>query len=197
MLVACNGIIGLDDYARVECTGGRCDGGTDGPGVDAGRDGTVADAEGTRPVSWARFKMPNYVEPDGPDANLTSYSPAAGGFLDNVSRLVWREPIPLGERGGKTWEEAQAICARATDGGGRWRLPSRIELVTLLDLTKSPKIDPTFSTTDATAYWTTSEVRPITAGTPRKHWTVEFGAGGLGAVNEDGERAAVRCIKAQ
>lgn len=197
--VACNGIIGLSDYKRVECNGGEvCDGGG-GPDVlvDGSPDGdrpdvVGVDASGTSPVSWAHFKMPNYLQVGGPTENIQSYSPTDGGFLDNVSKLVWQEPIV--DKGEKTWDEAQKICAGITQGG-KWRLPSRIELVTLLDLTKSPTIDTaSFLSTEGTAYWTTSEVRPIVKGAVIKHWTVEFGTGGLGMKDEN-LKAAVRCIK--
>lgn len=204
-VLACNGILGLSDFDAVECTGGVCDGGAGFDGGDAGGDagegGALVDANGTAPVSWAHFKMPNYPQADGPDANIQTYAATTGGFVDSVSGLAWREPIPQGELGVHTYEEAKAICAAASSAALTWRLPSRIELVTLLDLTQSPAIDKkTFSTTEASAYWTSSEVRPFGDG-GRLRWTVNFSNGfnspaGLGQLDESG-KAGVRCIRAQ
>jgi hypothetical protein len=196
---ACNGIVGLDDYEKVSCTGGRCDGGAPDALTDVVIDGNRADARvdasGTLPVSWAHFRMPNYVVDGGPDANLMAYTPASGGILDTVTKLVWREPIPDAERNARTWEEAQKICAAA--GPEKWRLPSRIELVTLLDLTQRPAVDKVFQSTDEMAYWTTSEVRGLPAA-DRRRWTVNFTeSAGVGTAKENGDRAGVRCVKAQ
>ena len=128
LVLACNGIIGLSDYTRGECSGGGlCEdaGDFDVVVVDA-PNGAPADAKvdasGTKPVRWAQFKMPNYAQDGGPGQNVPTYKATAGGFQDTVSKLVWGEPIP--EKGGKSYEEALKICAAITTGGS-WRLPSR------------------------------------------------------------------------
>jgi hypothetical protein len=91
------------------------------------------------------------------------------------------------------YSDARAYCAGLTTGG-KWRLPSRIELVSLLDLSRSPAAAPEFKTMQAEVYWTSSEVRPF--GADRKHWTVSFaGDTVLGQVPETGS-ARVRCIRA-
>ena len=72
-IVACNGLLGIDEYEKVACTGGFCDGGVDAPRDatnDADRTAPPVDAQGTQPVAWAKFRMPNYLEDGGPDANL-------------------------------------------------------------------------------------------------------------------------------
>jgi hypothetical protein len=202
LVVACNGLIGLDDFERVECTGGKCDGGgIEGGGFDGGGDATpdgpvnVVDAAGTLPVSWAHFRMPNYPQDGGPDANLMSYEPTTGGVHDKVSGLVWREPIA--EKGPHSFDDAKAICEAAPSGP--WRLPSRIELVTLLDLTQgSPSIDKaTFPSTEAIAYWTSSVVRDTSGAPTNQIWTVDFGGSpGVDQTDATGT-AGVRCIKTQ
>jgi hypothetical protein len=204
LVVACNDLIGLSDYKRGECSGGGlCSDagwGDSGPhvdgSIDAGRDVQSVDASGTKPVRWAQFVMPNYAQDGGPGDNVPTYNPTDGGLVDSVTSLVWREPIAQNEKGPKSYEEAQKICAGVTTGG-RWRLPSRIELVTLLHLeptTKPKKIDDAFSSTEPTSYWTTSEVRPDVQGV-RKHWTVDFANGGLTQTFIEGGTAGVRCIK--
>jgi Protein of unknown function (DUF1566) len=195
--LACNGIIGLSDYERAECNGGEIcgDSGPDAP-LDA-RDGEVVavDASGTKKVSWPHFVMPNYAQDGGPGENVPTYSPTVGGFLDSVSSLVWNEPIE--KKGDKSYEEAEKICANLTVGG-KWRLPSRIELVTLLDLGRpGKKIDEaTFGSTEPLEYWTSSEVRPDPA-SGRMFWTVNFSVGGLGKQDVRVGSAGVRCIKDQ
>lgn len=212
-ILACNGIIGLSDYDRAECAGGGlCDGST----VDSGTSDTSAfdtgspdvvkvDAGGSAPVAWAHFVMPNFNQGDGgPTDNIATYSPTTGGFVDNVSKLVWREPIPQAERGAKTYAEAEQICAKA-EPAGQWRLPTRIELVTLLDFSgAAPYIDrTTFASTEPTTYWTSSETRVAFGNSAAqaivepKRWGVDFNGGGLTKIDINSSKGGVRCIKAK
>jgi hypothetical protein len=64
--------------------------------------------------------------------NVPSYSPANSGLKDSVTGLVWQiEP----EKKVKTQAEAGAYCADLELGGQTdWRLPTRLEFVSLLDL---------------------------------------------------------------
>ncbi len=199
-MIACNDIIGLSDYQRVECTGLVCDGGglPDTSTIDA-TDGTDGggrgDASGTQPVRWAAWPMPNYVPPDAsPDSvdNPLSYSATTGGFVDDVTGLVWAHPMPSEAGSPMPFEQAKALCDRLPNGP--WRLPSRIELVTLLDLSKqgTAKIAATFEGTLPVAHWTSSEVRPFEP--ERQYWVVDFGSGGLAKLHA-GTSAAVRCVK--
>lgn len=202
-LLACNALLGISDYDRGECSGGGvCADG--GPGVffDAKDTSTidapidiVKDAAGTRPVSWAHFPMPNYVQDGGPTKPLLQFTPTGGGYIEASSNLVWREPMAPADKGQKTWDEANAICAAIPDNG-KWRLPSRIELVTLLDLgrTSGAKTDPIFVSAESIEYWTLSEVRTV-SGVTSDRWTVDFNKGGLGKKNINGDTAGVRCIK--
>lgn len=200
-LGGCNALLGLTDYEVDPCAGTACDEATGGGELDASPDTgpppppPLIDASGTAPVRWAKFKMPNYPQDGGPIDNPASYDLKEGAVVDGVSGLTWREPIPDGERGAKTWAEANEICQKASTPDQKWRLPSRIELVTLLDLEQlETKIDPTFfGTTEALHYWTLSEVRPYGENGLRQRWTVDFQSGALGQQSET-EKAAVRCI---
>ena len=201
LVVACNGIIGLSDYTRGECSGGGVcgDGGlTDtllGDGSPDVKIDAKTDASGTLPVSWAAWPMPNYDAGTPIDNSPMGYDPIANqGFEDRITGLVWRHPMPTSEL--VSYQKALEICS------GEWRLPSRIELVTLLDLGQSgAKIDPVFKVDAGTvqgAYWTFSEVRSVFrefgSDGERKHWVVDFGTGGLDKRDEGGQ-AAVRCVK--
>jgi hypothetical protein len=193
---ACNALVGLDDYDKVACTGGRCDGGvtTDGPSEADRPDIVLVEAGGAGPVSWARFKMPNYPYDAGPDAkvdNPMTYDASPGGYVDAVTKLVWQEPIPTGQQGRKTFADARRAC---TDG---WRLPTRIELITLLDMsTPGARTASVFASTEKVEYWTSSEVRPY-AQQGGQRWTVNFRPGSVEVLTPFGEseQAAVRCVK--
>jgi hypothetical protein len=206
-VLACNALIGLDDYEKVPCTGAKCGDATtddviqvDAPNDQTGIDVKI-DAQGTSPVSWAHFKMPHY--PDAsvdaneqvPERNLLSFDVAVGGLQDHVTQLVWMEPMPSGSIG-LTWDKARTFCSSQTKDGP-WRLPSRIELVTLLDYSKTgSKFDAKFTGTQEAVYWTTSEVRTLLPSNARKHWGVNFGTGAVtNTLDEATGVAAVRCVK--
>jgi hypothetical protein len=58
---------------------------------------------------------------------------ANGVVTDTVTGLVWQEPTPSGTF---AWENARCYCAGLTLAGRQdWRLPTRIELISLLDET--------------------------------------------------------------
>jgi len=198
LVLACNGIIGLSDCRGGECSGGGVCGDAGGFDVsvvgasDGGASDAMVDASGTLPVSWAAWPMPNY-DAGGTTDNPMGYTAVTDqGWQDNVTKLVWRHPMPV-EANNATYEQALQICAAP------WRLPSRIELVTLLDLSQSgARVNPVFKSPSPGmqqgAHWTFSEVRPFDPA-KREHWVVDFGGGGLAKRAELGDAAAVRCVK--
>ncbi|MBX3201941.1 MAG: DUF1566 domain-containing protein [Labilithrix sp.] len=197
LALACNGIIGLSDYSRGECSGGELceelvpDAGADAPDAAADAPDVKPDASGTLPVSWAAWPMPNY-DAGGAVDNPMGYDVVADqGFEDRVTKLVWRHPMPA-NASSATYEQALEICSAP------WRLPSRIELVTLLDLSASgAKVSDVFKSpapgVPQSSHWTFSEVRPFDP-VKREHWVVDFDRGGL-AKREEAGSAAVRCVK--
>ena len=187
--VACTGILGLSDYEKVECTPGQC---VDGGGIDGSlpvRDAEagVLDASGTGPVQWPQFRMPNYPQDGGPDANIVTYTSDNDTVRDNVSKLVWRKVASPSEL---TFAEAGPFC-QSLPGFDRWRLPSRIELVTLLDFSANLAISAVFPSTAPNPHWTQSEVRPYAG----SRWTVTFGSGAGPKPALETTRARVRCVK--
>jgi hypothetical protein len=204
LAVACNDLIGISDYTRGECSGGGiCSeaGALDGaaPIIEAGRDARVVVVEpsGTKPVRWAKFKMPNYPQDGGPVDNVATYARSAddAGVVDEVTGLTWREP--MADTGIVSFDVARTTCAGL---GSTWRLPSRIELVTLFDLTPGnpPTIDKkAFPSTKAGEYWTSSEVWTSDGVATGRHWTVDFANGVLGRLDVDSGTARVRCILGQ
>lgn len=129
---------------------------------------------------WARWRMPN---PDASTAstidgaaslpNPMAYDGGgdAGTAFDLVTGLTWSTAsVQKSDFAG-----ANGTCA--TMGTG-WHVPTRIQLVSLIDFTQplgSPTIDPvTFPGTQPLPYWTSSQV-PGDAST--LYWTVDFGTG--------------------
>lgn len=85
--------------------------------------------------------MPNPVGSGLP--NEASYTDGGDGtVVDDVTGLVWQQQAPDGDF---TWQEAIDYCD-TLDLGGRsdWRLPSRIEMTSIVDYSRSgTKVDST------------------------------------------------------
>lgn len=97
-----------------------------------------------------------------------------GSVIDHAGGLEWqREPFP----DEMTWEEADKAC-RALQLGGHadWRLPTRIELLTLVDDTRhEPAIDTAqFPDTPSTWFWTST---PRASAHSEFAWVVGFNCG--------------------
>lgn len=181
--VACNSLIGLSDFEKGQCAGARCpdEGGlidqfVEGGTIDAPKD-APPDVLGADPVSWAKWPMPNYETAEGgiPPTAMPLVG-GAGIVMDPTTGLVWRSsPLPNSFKA----NEAEAACRKVTVDGP-WRAPKRIELVTLLNYSKSkPFVDTTaFTDLGLDTVVTSSEVRPFKVSDPsRQYWVVDFGAG--------------------
>lgn len=207
-LAGCDLLLGLNQYENVTCAFSfECpEAGPDGPSADAadsGLDGAsneggdapsdaVAPPEGGYPAPaatqvWVHWLMPNpdaASAPGFPDAgalpNPMTYDAGADGgaptVYDAVTGLTWwRASLPatsLEDADSGAWEQCQGL-------GPGWRLPTRIELVSLVDFTQpspSPTIDPVaFPSTPTEVFWTSSPV-PAETG-PVGLWTVSFATG--------------------
>ncbi|HOX43325.1 MAG TPA: DUF1566 domain-containing protein [Myxococcota bacterium] len=86
------------------------------------------------------------------------YQAADGVVEDQVTGLAWQQATPVETY---DWWEARDYCQALSLGGhDDWRLPSRVELVSLLDLGRiDPTIDPgAFPGTPSDFYWSSSPV---------------------------------------
>ena len=201
--VACNAIVGLDDYKRTECGAFPCpyDGGFDAPDgfvPDGGIDAQTDAPPGVGPTTWAAFVMPNYKEDAGLTApNPLSYAISGEEVEDKVTGLVWRKAVvgkpPFGDQ--LTEASAEAACKQITPGS--WRLPKRIELVTLLSYNQgAPYVDKTvFTGVPADVAWTSSEVRTASGAVPNKYWAIDFKTGALTQLDGTTEPAKALCVK--
>jgi hypothetical protein len=126
-------------------------------------------------------------------SNLQSLSKtAADEVTDNHTGLVWQ----LGDDG-NTYTQAQAVqhCASFTsaEAATGWRLPSVIELMTLIDNgVDLPSIDPSFSGAQSTNYWTSTP----TATANMLAWTVRFDFGEVIPLLMD-SALPVRCVRSK
>jgi hypothetical protein len=136
--------------------------------------------------------MPN-VPPDVAAGvpNAMSYTINGDGTVtDRVTALMWQREVPAT----MTWADAMAYCPTLTLGGHHdWRLPTEVELVSLLDdsAATGPMIDATvFPGTPENYFWSSLRM----AGSPDNSWQVDFAGGGS---YEAGQNAPlyVRCVR--
>jgi uncharacterized protein YjdB len=90
--------------------------------------------------------------------NPPSYSDNGDGTTTDLNTgLVWQQ---RDDNGSVTWYDAGTYCQNLNLAGTSWRLPTRRELVTILDLgVSSPKINGTyFLNTKAGQYWSSETI---------------------------------------
>lgn len=147
-------------------------------------DTTVVIQTRTKPLAaldavTAAPPAPSHPASTSADYSVTDY----GTVIDHASGLEWqRDPFP----DEMTWEEADKAC-RALQLGGYtdWRLPTRIELLTLVDDTRhKPAIDTAqFTNTPSTWFWTST---PAARNPSEFAWFVYFYNGDSSYVHRDG-----------
>jgi hypothetical protein len=126
------------------------------------------------------------------DSAANQPSAPEGTVIDHVNGLMWSKTTNAKN---KTWADAKAAAAAVTLGGfGDWRLPTRAELLTLVDDTRSePAIDTARFDCDAAWYWTAT---PLASAPSASAWVVNFyyGVAGFSGQNFQGRVRAVRSV---
>ena len=161
--------------------GGEADAGeADTLGVaDGGEDALSLDAPATPDAGAPCCVASHYASfpiPSTPGSGLpheARYTVGLEQVVDEITGLTWQLHTD-GVR--RSLEEALAYCDALELGGRRdFVLPSRIELVTLLELERSPTVAPSLLPTEAEYHWTRSRyvARPASA------FSVYFGAGAI------------------
>jgi hypothetical protein len=147
------------------------------------------------PYSYACWTMPNPASAGLP--NPASYTDQGDGTVkDDVTGLIWQKTVASTQA--YSWTAAQTYCQTLTLAGRTWRLPTRIELLSIVDFTRtSPAIDTTaFPDNPGGKYtWTNSPwvVSQIPT-KPQFSWIVNFYEG---LTSNAGDRTAVeyaRCV---
>jgi hypothetical protein len=135
--------------------------------------------------------MPNARLPGLPSPH--SYDTQVDGtVLDRVTGLMWQRSV---DNKFMTFQSAQRQCDQLTLAGhDDWRLPSRIELVSILDMTRTqPSIDiETFPGTPNDWFWTSS----LAADKPSAAWYVYFYFG-YPKTDDMSNQFSVRCVRTQ
>jgi len=132
--------------------------------------------------TWAHWPMPNPDAGIAPGSstllpNTMAYDAGADGqaltVYDLVTHLRWsRQALPASDYD-RAWGECTSLQ------GAGWRVPTRIELVSLVDFTQaseSATLDPNaFSKVPAVPTWTSSAVAGDDG--PAGYWSVDFATG--------------------
>jgi hypothetical protein len=161
---------------------------------------------------WADWAMPNsrpfITLPDGgmqPLPNQRSYDTTSiqGVVIDNVTHLHWQRAVDVAGGDGMghyDWQAANAYCATLVlDGGpGLWRVPTRIDLLSIVDTSvdtsggAAPINAAAFPNTPAESFWTSSLVPSNTS----LAWEINFNNQGY-ANNGDpiSSMDRVRCVR--
>jgi hypothetical protein len=127
--------------------------------------------------------------------NPQSYGVTTGAeptVCDRVTGLMWQQ-IPTGAYVSRSWVNALMYCADLRWAGYEdWHFPTRIELVSILDLSQTdPAIDPTaFPGTPAENFWSiTTDPILVNLGV-----MIDFSAGYLG-FDDTTANHLVRCVR--
>jgi hypothetical protein len=133
--------------------------------------------------TWAAWPMP---DPLAPSYDVSS----SEVVVDTSTGLMWERTVGPDAL---SWDRAKARCACVSTGGYHdWRLPMRIELVSIVDFTKSdPAIDgDAFPSTPSDYFWTSSPV----ATSADAAWYLYFFDGNTHSMAKDTPYRA-RCVR--
>ncbi|MBI5548961.1 MAG: DUF1566 domain-containing protein [Deltaproteobacteria bacterium] len=133
---------------------------------------------------WTRWRVP----PDAPPAS--NYQISGGVVTDAVTGLQWQRSISTEEY---LWEDAKSYCAGSWLDGGGWRLPTVVELQSIVDFGRyDPAIDPmAFPNTPPDSFWTSS----VLVGHFNDAWVVYFAYGTVAYDNGLLDDNWVRCVR--
>lgn len=139
-----------------------------------------ADETNEPPRAYAPWPMPNPATAGLPNPASYTIDGIRDTVIDNLTGLMWQRTCTPGQ-GRFAWSEAQEYCANLVYGGySDWRLPSRIELVSLVDFTVGfPAMDTNvFPDPPNTSYWTSTQQSSIGHKQDPQAYRVQFTDGG-------------------
>jgi len=111
--------------------------------------------------------------------------------IDHVTGLEWQDDIET-KTIRKNWADAKIYCTNLALDSGGWRLPTRKELIGILDYgRKSVGIDATFINVYAYLYWSST----VNVDNPNGAWNVYFSSGGHQNLGSQSGSYYVRCIR--
>ena len=153
---------------------------------------------------WARWRVPSWKGSGLP--NEPTYTVKNGTVADSVTGLVWQRAVDDAAcQGGPTcrWYDAHAYCRDLRLDGGGWRLPSVIELLTIVDYgavnASMVLIDEAaFPGTPRETFWSSTCVPgPCSVTSPAEEVAASFVDFYGGLVADTGSASAhrVRCVR--
>jgi len=121
-----------------------------------------------------------------PDSN---YSWTTDTVTDTVTGLVWQRVL---DGSTHTWADAKTYCANLTMAGGGWRLPTKNELLSVVDFSlDSPAINRNaFPNTPSDWFWSST----VFACSSSIAWLVNFNPG-ITSYSGVGGGGSVRCVR--
>lgn len=154
--------------------------------IDGGVSGADAGEAAVRDLEWAMWRLP---APSPPDSD---YSVTSGTVHDDRTSLDWER---VAQATPAAWAAGRSYCdALSLEGHDDWRLPTRIELLSLVDYGRTaPALNAVvFSgASEAGTYWTAS----VSARDPSSAaWTLAFGTGESALAVASSARR-VRCVR--
>jgi hypothetical protein len=162
--------------------------------VDFGRAASYYnDTSNARRVRCVHSVAPVAVASGSGGAPPSRYTfPATGTVHDTRTNLTWQRAV---DADSYTQSAAASYCTGLTLANGGWRLPTRSELLTLVDPTKSnPAIDttafPSVPIAPLDSFWSSS----ADAGSPGIAWFVHFNTG-CPSYTDFRELYLVRCVR--
>jgi hypothetical protein len=171
-------------------------GGTGGANPPAGSAGRATANGGNPPVEPGSCQSKGVASVDGyamwplPSFRVGKYATDETSVVDQVTLLEWQrlapdQPFEL--------EAARTYCDELDlNGCSDWRLPSRIELLTIVDFSKyDPAVDTAvFPNTPSELFWSSS----AKLGSPGAVWGVNFQNGSANNAGAEGPYR-VRCVR--
>jgi hypothetical protein len=120
--------------------------------------------------------------------SLADFTKITDVVTDSVTGLEWQDNNISGP---VAWESAINFCEGLSLQGGAWRVPNKVELLSLVDDTEiNPSIYTGFDNTTGSSYWTSTSYAKI----PQKAWQVNFAGSQTEKISKY-STAYIRCVR--
>ncbi|MGC4120706.1 MAG: DUF1566 domain-containing protein [Myxococcales bacterium] len=133
---------------------------------------------------WAQWPAAPDMLPD------SQFTVSTDATIDNLTTLTWQRTSPASTY---TWADATNYCSGLSLAGlTDWRLPTQIELASIVDVSRAnPAINTSvFPQTTSDRFWSASSL----AGSSSKAWYVEFYYG-ASYYEDSTNKYRVRCVR--
>jgi hypothetical protein len=170
-------------------------------------DGALQDIYGQFPTSFPQTKIEKNIlifktsveSKNGyDDGNYslgydTNFTRSGTEVTDNLLDIIWDDDSNVANDT-RDYNNAVKFCNEDKGAVGDWRLPTKAELLSIVNRDSndsSPAIYSTFENTKSNGYWSISEYKPATT----QAWYVNFNDGNDAHADKDDSKY-IRCIKA-